>query len=195
MVCQTDQVLTSFVYLVLQTTPLFPETSYGTAKAITELYAFDYARKNFVDTRILRLPTVAIRAGAPSSAASSFISGMIREPLQGLPSECPVATGLDDTALDTVPIYLSRAITVFDNSESPAEAKAFEMGVDATANDSASYSQSSLRTSRGCVQNLQHIKLTRLWFHLQRHSPCLRLPLLLANRRSAWNQSYSPTNC
>ncbi|KAI5477716.1 hypothetical protein MNV49_005999 [Pseudohyphozyma bogoriensis] len=98
-----------------EVTPLFPETSYGTAKAITELYVFDYTRKGFVDGRILRLPTVAIRSGAPSTAASSFISGMIREPLQGLPSECPVASGPDDPAMDNVPIYLSRASTVFNN--------------------------------------------------------------------------------
>ncbi|KAM0755428.1 NAD(P)-binding protein [Meredithblackwellia eburnea MCA 4105] len=102
-------------FVVPEVTPLFPETSYGTAKAITELYVFDYTRKGFVDGRILRLPTVAIRAGAPSSAASSFISGMIREPLQGLPSECPVASGPEDPAMDTVPIYLSRASTVFRN--------------------------------------------------------------------------------
>ncbi|ORY88974.1 hypothetical protein BCR35DRAFT_288247 [Leucosporidium creatinivorum] len=97
------------------TTPLFPETSYGTAKAIAELYLNDYSRKGYVDGRTLRLPTVAIRAGAPSSAASSFISGIIREPLQGLPAVCPVATGPNDPAMDTVPIYLSRASTVFRN--------------------------------------------------------------------------------
>lgn len=44
-------------------TPLFPETSYGVEKAITELYVYDYSRKSYVDGRILRLPTVAIRAG------------------------------------------------------------------------------------------------------------------------------------
>jgi D-erythronate 2-dehydrogenase len=52
-------------------------------QAIAELYLNDYSRRGYVDGRTLRLPTVAIRAGAPSSAASSFISGIIREPLQG----------------------------------------------------------------------------------------------------------------
>ncbi|KAL8292341.1 hypothetical protein RQP46_001807 [Phenoliferia psychrophenolica] len=96
-------------------TPLFPESSYGTAKAIVELYVFDYTRKGFVDGRILRLPTVAVRAGLPSSAASSFISGMIREPLMGKPSECPVASSFSDPEMSSVPIYLSRASTVFAN--------------------------------------------------------------------------------
>ncbi|KAL7421499.1 hypothetical protein Q5752_003268 [Cryptotrichosporon argae] len=96
-------------------TPLLPGTSYGVEKAITELYVFDYGRKGYLDTRSLRLPTVAIRSGAPSSAASSFISGLIREPLQGLPSECPIADGWDDAALDDLPFYLSRARTVFRN--------------------------------------------------------------------------------
>ncbi|KAL7418008.1 hypothetical protein BDY24DRAFT_346315 [Mrakia frigida] len=96
-------------------TPLYPETSYGVAKAITELYVYDYTRKNYVDGRIMRLPTVAIRAGAPSSAASSFISGLIREPLQGKRSECPVANGLDDPNLDEIPVYLSRVKTIIHN--------------------------------------------------------------------------------
>ncbi|CED85198.1 Putative NAD-dependent epimerases [Phaffia rhodozyma] len=98
-----------------ETTPLFPETSYGTAKAICELYVFDYTRKGFIDGRIIRLPTVAIRSGAPSSAASSFISGLIREPLQGQRSECPVADSIDDPNLDNFPLYLSRVSTVIHN--------------------------------------------------------------------------------
>jgi nucleoside-diphosphate-sugar epimerase len=30
---------------IRRNTPLFPETSYGVAKAIAELYVYDYARK------------------------------------------------------------------------------------------------------------------------------------------------------
>ncbi len=45
---------------------------------------------SFVDARICRLPTISVRPGRPNSAASSFASGIIREPLQGEPSVCPV---------------------------------------------------------------------------------------------------------
>jgi nucleoside-diphosphate-sugar epimerase len=74
-------------------TPLNPRSSYGTQKAIGELLLADYTRKGFVDGRILRLPTISVRPGAPNKAASSFASGLIREPLNGLPTVCPV--GLD----------------------------------------------------------------------------------------------------
>ena len=58
--------------LDLSDTPLFPETSYGVQKAIMELYVYDYTRKGYIDGRILRLPTVAIRAGV--SNCSSFLA-------------------------------------------------------------------------------------------------------------------------
>lgn len=76
---------------------------------------YDYTRKGYLDGRILRLPTVAIRAGAPSSAASSFISGLIREPLSGKRSLCPVADGPDDPNLTKFPVYLSRVSTIIHN--------------------------------------------------------------------------------
>ena len=44
----------------------------------------------FVDGRSLRLPTISVRAGRPNAAASSFASGIIREPINGEPSRCPV---------------------------------------------------------------------------------------------------------
>jgi nucleoside-diphosphate-sugar epimerase len=48
----------------------------------------DYTRKGFIDGYSLRFPTVTVRPGKPSAAASSFISGIIREPLDG--KECVV---------------------------------------------------------------------------------------------------------
>jgi hypothetical protein len=39
----------------------------------------------------LRLPTVTVRPGKPNLAASSFASGIIREPLAGADAPCPVA--------------------------------------------------------------------------------------------------------
>jgi nucleoside-diphosphate-sugar epimerase len=71
------------------TTPR-PQTSYGTQKVIGEYLISDFSRKVFVDGRSLRLPTIVVRAGRPNAAASSFASGIIREPLAGELSECPV---------------------------------------------------------------------------------------------------------
>jgi D-erythronate 2-dehydrogenase len=67
-----------------------PTNSYGTQKAICELLVNDYSRKGFIDGRVVRLPTVVVRPGRPNRAASSFASGMIREPMQGEPGVVPV---------------------------------------------------------------------------------------------------------
>ncbi len=69
---------------------LTPLTSYGTQKAVAELLVSDFSRKGFVDGRSLRLPTIVVRPGKPNKAASSFASGIIREPLTGKESVCPV---------------------------------------------------------------------------------------------------------
>jgi nucleoside-diphosphate-sugar epimerase len=37
------------------------------------------------------MPTIVVRPGKPNRAASSFASGIIREPLNGLDAVCPVA--------------------------------------------------------------------------------------------------------
>lgn len=68
-----------------------PQTSYGAQKVIGEYLVTDYSRKGYIDGRSLRLPTIVVRAGKPNAAASSFASGVIREPLNGVISECPVA--------------------------------------------------------------------------------------------------------
>jgi nucleoside-diphosphate-sugar epimerase len=70
-----------------------PQTSYGAQKVIGEYLVTDYSRKGYIDGRSLRLPTIVVRAGKPNAAASSFASGIIREPLNGVISECPVAPG------------------------------------------------------------------------------------------------------
>src|SRR5687767_5145101 len=67
-----------------------PRSSYGTQKAMVELLINDYSRRNFIDGRTVRLPTIAIRPGKPNAATSSFISGIIREPLNGQPASYPV---------------------------------------------------------------------------------------------------------
>lgn len=71
--------------------PLMPQSSYGTQKAIGELLVHDMSRKTFIDGRSLRLPTITVRPGKPNKAASSFASGILREPLAGMDAVCPVA--------------------------------------------------------------------------------------------------------
>ena len=68
-----------------------PQTSYGAQKVIGEYLVTDYSRKGYIDGRSLRLPTIVVRAGKPNAAASSFASGIIREPLNGVVADCPVA--------------------------------------------------------------------------------------------------------
>ena len=68
-----------------------PKTSYGTHKLVCEHLVADYSRKGFVDGRSARLMTVTVRPGRPNGAASSFFSGIIREPLAGEEAICPVS--------------------------------------------------------------------------------------------------------
>jgi nucleoside-diphosphate-sugar epimerase len=70
--------------------PVTPQSSYGTQKAMAELLVNDMSRKGFIDGRALRLPTIVVRPGKPNRAASSFASGIIREPLAGVDATCPV---------------------------------------------------------------------------------------------------------
>ncbi|MGQ8817422.1 D-erythronate dehydrogenase [Serratia sp. NA_13] len=84
-----------------------PQSSYGAQKAMCELLVNDYTRKGFVDGRVLRLPTISVRPGKPNQAASSFASGIIREPLQGETAVCPVSPEL--------PLWLSSPGTVVRN--------------------------------------------------------------------------------
>jgi len=75
---------------VPETFATMPESTYGTVKAIGELLVNEYTRKGYVDGRACRLPTISVRPGKPNTAASSFASGIIREPLNGIAAEAPV---------------------------------------------------------------------------------------------------------
>ena len=68
-----------------------PQNSYGIQKFIGEQLMADYARKGFIRGRNVRLMTVSVRPGKANGAASSFLSGMIREPLAGVKAACPVS--------------------------------------------------------------------------------------------------------
>ena len=67
-----------------------PRTTYGTTKAMCELLLNDHVRRGHFDGRTARLPTVIIRPGQPNAAASSWASGMFREPLKGEVCKLPV---------------------------------------------------------------------------------------------------------
>jgi D-erythronate 2-dehydrogenase len=82
--------------VVSDNTRQIPGNSYGAQKAAAELFLADASRLGFLDVVSLRLPTVIVRPGRPNKAASSFFSGIVREPLLGLDTELPVA---DDFAV------------------------------------------------------------------------------------------------
>ncbi|MGJ8605768.1 MAG: D-erythronate dehydrogenase [Marivita sp.] len=100
---------------------LNPQTSYGTQKAIGEMLINDYSRKGFVDGRGFRLPTISVRPGKPNRAASSFMSSILREPLNGQEAICPV----DD---DFLHYYLSPRKCV-DNLIKGAELAEADLGM------------------------------------------------------------------
>lgn len=77
--------------VVRDTTLPAPQTSYGTHKLICEHLVADYTRKGYIDGRAARLMTVTVRPGRPNGAASSFFSGIIREPLAGEVAVLPVS--------------------------------------------------------------------------------------------------------
>ncbi|MGL4381463.1 MAG: D-erythronate dehydrogenase [Vibrio sp.] len=93
--------------IVTSMTATQPSSSYGTQKAMGELLVNDYGRKNLVDAISVRLPTICIRPGVPNQAASSFVSGIIREPLKGEMSNCPVDLDLN--------LWISSPETVIQN--------------------------------------------------------------------------------
>jgi D-erythronate 2-dehydrogenase len=97
--------------VVSEDTPIVPQSSYGAAKTIGEVLVREYSRRGFVDGVICRVPTVAVRPGAPNSALSSFVSGIIREPVAGIEAVCPVPleTRLWITSPDVVTANLVHA--------------------------------------------------------------------------------------
>lgn len=76
--------------VIPDTHQLTPLTSYGAQKAMGELLLNDYSRRGFLDGVGIRFPTICIRPGKPNKAASSFFSGILREPLNGVEAILPV---------------------------------------------------------------------------------------------------------
>lgn len=69
---------------------LTPLTSYGAQKAMGELLLADHTRRGHMDGITIRLPTICVRPGRPNAAASSFFSGILREPIDGQEAVLPV---------------------------------------------------------------------------------------------------------
>ena len=67
-----------------------PQGSYGIQKFMVEQLVADFSRKGLIHGRNVRLMTVSVRPGKPNGAASSFLSGMFREPLAGQACTVPV---------------------------------------------------------------------------------------------------------
>lgn len=88
-------------------TAVTPENSYGMEKSLCELLINDYTRRGYVDGRVIRLPTVTVREGKPNKAVTSFVSGMVREPLNGIKCVIPVSEDL--------PIWVCSPRTVIKN--------------------------------------------------------------------------------
>lgn len=99
---------------------LNPQTSYGAQKAVGELLINDYSRKGYIDGVGFRLPTISVRPGKPNRAASSFMSSIMREPLNGQEAICPVDA-------DFAHYYLSPRKCI-ENLIKGAELKAEDMG-------------------------------------------------------------------
>jgi nucleoside-diphosphate-sugar epimerase len=79
---------------VTDTTIPTPMSSYGVQKLCCEYLIGDYDRRGLVDGRAMRFPTIAVRPGKANLANSSFISAVIREPLAGRETVCPVPDDL-----------------------------------------------------------------------------------------------------
>jgi nucleoside-diphosphate-sugar epimerase len=57
---------------------------------MTETYLNDLHRRGLLDVFTCRFPTLSVRPGKPTGAASSFLSGIIREPMNGVECVVPI---------------------------------------------------------------------------------------------------------
>ncbi|EPQ28134.1 uncharacterized protein PFL1_04461 [Pseudozyma flocculosa PF-1] len=102
-------------HLVLPSTACQPEGAYGTAKLMGEYLVTEYSRRGFIDGLSVKLPTIVPRPGAPSRATSAFVSGIVREPLNGVEAVCPVGSSIDDPALDKLEVWVAKPSTTLEN--------------------------------------------------------------------------------
>ena len=174
---------------------LTPETTYGTTKAVCELLVNEYTRKGFVDGRSARLPTVVIRPGKPNGAASSWVSGILREPMNGVESVLPVDPGTR--------VPLSGYRTIVDNLVRLHEVDGAALGPDRALNlpalnvtaqemidersggraidRSARYSSGPTRRSRRSIAGGRNARRSN------------ERPRSVSRRTRAWRRSFGPT--
>ncbi len=139
---------------VADTAKLTPQTTYGATKAIGELLINDYSRKGFLDGRSARLPTVIIRPGKPNLAASSFVSGLFREPLAGELCKIPV----DPEQMMPVLSYRSIVNGIIRLAEVPASALGTDRGVGLPAiNATVNQMMAALKNAAGNRHLGEHI--------------------------------------
>ena len=112
--------------IVREDVAVTPQSSYGSEKAIGELLVNEYSRRQFVEGIACRLPTVAVRSGSPNAAASSFVSGIVREPLAGIDAVCPVP-------VDT-PLWIASPDVVTANLVHAARVRVADLGGRRTVN-------------------------------------------------------------
>ncbi|KXN91329.1 hypothetical protein AN958_01304 [Leucoagaricus sp. SymC.cos] len=91
-----------------------PQSAYGTEKLTCELYINEFTRRGFVDGRVCRLPTIVVRSGTPAAATSSFLSAIIRDPLNAQRAVCPMGDSIDSPELD-LPVWLASPTTTVQN--------------------------------------------------------------------------------
>ncbi|PWN18742.1 NAD(P)-binding protein [Microstroma glucosiphilum] len=101
--------------VILPTTACTPEGAYGMAKLMCEYMVTEYSRRGFIDGRSIKLPTIVVRPGPPSAATSSFVSAIIREPLSGNSTPCPIGKSLDDPLLSQTGIWIASPSTTLQN--------------------------------------------------------------------------------
>ncbi|MGF1622756.1 MAG: NAD-dependent epimerase/dehydratase family protein [Rhodomicrobiaceae bacterium] len=68
----------------------YPQTSFGTAKAMGELLINDYSRHGYIDGRALRLPLVLARPAPVRLSVADSVGAVLREPLLGKTVVCPL---------------------------------------------------------------------------------------------------------
>ena len=105
---------------------LNPQTSYGAQKAMGELLIQDMSRKGYIDGRGLRLPTVSVRPGKANAAASSFMSSIFRDTLEGRTANCPVS--------GTYAVWHSAPRTIIQNLRHAAEVDGAAFGFNRNIN-------------------------------------------------------------
>lgn len=109
-----------------ETTCPQPQSSYGAQKHMVETYLNDMSRRGLLDGRIARLPTIIVRPGVPSAAASSFASAIVREPLKGEETVLPVSRDLE--------MWVCSGETVIKNLIAVKDIPAEKFGLDRVVN-------------------------------------------------------------